>query len=75
MTNEEQKLREFIHRCGSYAARMDMEHSLSDLTALISEGYVSKEEHEKMKHDLTHCGSCGDPLSRDCQRCKHLWET
>lgn len=47
----------------------------ADLTALISEGYVSREEHEKMKHDLTHCGSCGDPLSRDCQRCKHLWET
>jgi vacuolar-type H+-ATPase subunit B/Vma2 len=48
MTNEEQKLREFIHRCGSYAARMDMEHSLSDLTALISEGYVSREEHNKV---------------------------
>jgi hypothetical protein len=48
---------------------------VSDLTALISENYVSKEEHEKMKHDLTHCGSCGNPLSRDCPRCKHLWET
>jgi len=48
---------------------------LSDLTTLISEHYVSKEEHEKMKHDLTHCGSCGNPLSRDCPRCKHLWET
>ena len=43
MTNEEQKLREFIHRYGSYGARMDMEHSLSDLTVLISEGYYPKE--------------------------------
>ena len=37
------KLREFIHRLGSYSARMDMENSLSDLTALISEHYYPKE--------------------------------
>ena len=21
------------------------------------------------------CGSCGEPLSRDCPRCAHLWQT
>ena len=72
MTNEEQKLREFVSK---YVNNDNEPTFLSDLTALISEGYVSKEEHEKMKHDLTHCGSCGDPLSSDCPRCKHLWET
>ena len=48
---------------------------LSDLTALISEGYVSKEEHEAEIKRLLHCGSCGEPLSRDCPKCQHLWQT
>lgn len=47
----------------------------SDLTALISEGYVSKEEHEAEIKRLLHCGSCGEPLSRDCPKCQHLWQT
>ena len=79
-------IREFAEKCGwfvkatsidmtQFELNKDTEQCLSDLTALISEHYVSKDEHEKMKHNLTHCGSCGDPLSRDCPRCKHLWET
>ena len=71
MTNE-QKLRELVNGISAFTTRKEL---MERITALISEGYVSREEHEKMKHDLTHCGSCGDPLSRDCQRCKHLWET
>lgn len=31
--------------------RAKQNECFSDLTSLISEGYVSKEEHEKMKHD------------------------
>lgn len=53
----------------------NLDDAVEKLTALISEHYVSKDEHEKMKHNLTHCGSCGKPLSRDCPECKHLWES
>jgi hypothetical protein len=41
MTNEEQKLREFISK---YVNDDNEPTFLSDLTALISEGYVSKEK-------------------------------
>ena len=45
MTNEEQKLREFISK---YVNDDNEPTFLSDLTALISEGYVSKEKHDKV---------------------------
>jgi len=78
------KLREFADKWGFSQDKTDegflidndrTRQCLSDLTALISENYVSKEEYEKMKHDLTHCRSCGTPLSGDCPQCKRLWET
>ena len=42
MTNEEQKLREFISK---YVNDDNEPTFLSDLTALISEGYVTKEKY------------------------------
>lgn len=81
MTNSDTAIREFAEKWGLKVIEVmkgddyimhASEECLSDLTALISEHYVSKDEHEKMKHNLTHCGSCGDPLSRDCSGCKHL---
>ena len=83
------KLREIAHKYGgaiitgygqsSASGSTEMftaeEQCLSDLTALISEGYVSKEEHEAEIKRLLHCGSCGEPLSRDCPKCQHLWQT
>ena len=55
MTNEEQKLREIAEKWGwfvkatsfdmtQFELNKDTEQFLSDLTALISEGYVSKEK-------------------------------
>ena len=56
MTNEEQKLREFAEKWGwfvkatsidmtQFELNKDTEQCLSDLTALISEGYVTKEKY------------------------------
>ena len=45
MTNEEQKLREFVSK---YVNDDNEPTFLSDLTALISERYVSKEKHNKV---------------------------
>ena len=43
MTNEEQKLRELVNRISAFTTREEL---MERLTALISEGYVSKKEHE-----------------------------
>lgn len=48
MTNEEQKLREIVERWMGKKHPITMQSYVSDLTALISEGYVSKEEHAKV---------------------------
>ena len=56
MTNEEQKLREFAAKWMDGVVDQDANDEwrpfwpdfLADLTALISEGYVSKEEHDKV---------------------------
>ena len=62
MTNEEQKLREFADKWGyslegwidpltghpGKILQPNPDGCLSDLTALISENYVSKEEHDKV---------------------------
>ena len=48
MTNEEQKLREIVERWMGKKHPITMQSYVSDLTALISEGYVSREEHNKV---------------------------
>lgn len=25
--------------------------------------------------EMNKCGSCGESISRDCERCQHLWQT
>ena len=82
MTKPETALRELAEKTFPlFGSRLDewrkveQDKLISDLTALIEEHYVSKEGHEAEKKRLLHCGSCGKPLSRDCPRCKHLWET
>ncbi len=59
MTNSEQAIREFVDKWGwfvkatsidmtQFELNKDTEQCLSDLTALIEEHYVKKEEHEKL---------------------------
>lgn len=59
MTNSEQAIREFAEKWGwfvkatsidmtQFELNKDTEQCLSDLTALIEEHYVKKEEHEKL---------------------------
>ena len=79
--NSTEALREIAEKWGhatwnETTKQMDVSAKfLSDLNALISEHYISKEEHEKERKRLLHCHSCGTPLSRDCPHCKELWET
>jgi hypothetical protein len=56
MTNEEQKLREIVERWMGKKHPITMQSYVSDLTALISEHYVSREEYdeEKKSNSLLH---------------------
>ena len=48
-----------------------VEHIECQLADLRKENARLKAEVEKQQE----CQSCGEPLSRDCPRCKRLWES
>ena len=66
MTNEEQKLREIAEKwgirevyyesTGTWSYVYDSMGCLSDLTALISENYVSKAEYDELKRQMNSLG-------------------
>ncbi len=33
------------------------------------------QERQRVIDEYSKCASCGEPLSRDCERCKKLWES
>ena len=47
---------------------------ISDLDRLESAVHALESEPAKEQHQNI-CHSCGESMSNDCDRCKHLWES